>query len=71
MSEVVGGVSGKELASQFRRHKKSGFSPWAGRSPGGGWQPTPVFLPEESHGQRNLKGYSPWGHKELDTAEAT
>ena len=28
---------------------------------------TPVFLPEESHGQRSLAGYSPWGHKELDT----
>ena len=29
------------------------------------WQPTPVFLPEEPHGQRNLEG--PWGHKESDT----
>ena len=28
------------------------------------WQPTPVFLPRESHGQRNLMGYSPWGCKE-------
>ena len=27
---------------------------------------TPIFLPEESHGQRNLPGYSPWGHKESD-----
>ena len=27
------------------------------------WQPTPVFLPGESHGQRSLVGYSPWGHK--------
>ena len=27
------------------------------------WQPTPVFLPGESHGQRNLVGYSPWGFK--------
>ena len=32
-------------------------------------QPTPVFLPGESHGQRSLAGYSPWGHKELDTTE--
>ena len=32
-------------------------------------QPTPVFLPAESHGQRNLEGYSPWGHKESDTTE--
>ena len=30
------------------------------------WQPTPVFLPGESHGQRSLAGYSPWGHKESD-----
>ena len=27
------------------------------------WQPTPVFLPGESHGQRSLAGYSLWGHK--------
>ena len=27
------------------------------------WQPTPVFLPGESNGQRSLAGYSPWGHK--------
>ena len=33
------------------------------------WQPTPVFFPRESHGQRNLLGYSPWGCKELDTTE--
>ena len=30
------------------------------------WQPTPVFLPGESHGQRSLAGYSPWGCKESD-----
>ena len=29
------------------------------------WQPTPVFLPGESHGQRSLAGYSPWSRKEL------
>ena len=33
------------------------------------WQPTPVFLPGEAHGQRSLVDYSPWDHKELDTAE--
>ena len=33
------------------------------------WLPTPVFLPGEFHGQRNLAGYSPWGCKELDTTE--
>ena len=35
------------------------------------WQPTPVFLPGESHGQRSLVGCSPWGHIELDTTEVT
>jgi len=35
------------------------------------WQPTPVFLPEKSHGQRRLVGYSPEGHKQSDTTEAT
>ena len=30
-----------------------------------------IFLPEESHGQRSLAGYSPWGHKELDMTEVT
>ena len=34
-----------------------------------GMQPTPVFLPGDSHGQRSLEGYSPWGHKESDTTE--
>ena len=32
------------------------------------WQPTPVFLPGKSHGERSLAGYSPWSHKELDKA---
>ena len=33
------------------------------------WQPTPVFLPRKSHGQRSLAGYSPFGRKELDMTE--
>jgi len=33
------------------------------------WQPTPVFLPGKPHGQRSLRGYSPWGHKELVKTE--
>ena len=33
------------------------------------WPPIPVFLPGESHGQRGLAGYSPWGCKELDATE--
>ena len=33
------------------------------------WQPTPVLFLGKSHGRRSLAGYSPWGHKELDTTE--
>ena len=36
-----------------------------------GMATTPVFLPRESHGQRSLAGYGPWGHKESDTTEVT
>ena len=32
-------------------------------------QPSSVFLPGKSHGQRSLVGYSPWGRKELDMTE--
>ena len=65
-----GGASGKEPACQCRRHKKHGFNPWVRKVP---WRraTTPVFLPAESHGQRRLGGYSPWGLKELDLTEAT
>ena len=46
------------------------LDPWVGKIPWRrAWQPTPVFLPGESHGQRSLVGYSPWGHKELDMHE--
>ena len=44
------------------------FDPWVGKIPWRRkWQPTPVFLPGESHGQRSLVGYSPWGCQESDT----
>ena len=33
------------------------------------WQPTPVFLPGKSYGQRSLAGYHPWGHEESDITE--
>ena len=40
---------------------RPGFDPWVGKIPWRGkWQPTPLFLPGESHGQRSLAGYSPW-----------
>ena len=62
--------SGKEPACQCMRHKRWGFDPWVGKIPcSGAQQPTPVFLPGESHRQRRLAGYSPWGHEESDTTE--
>ena len=43
---------------------------WVGKMPWGReWQPTPVSLPGEFHGQRSLAGFSPWGRKELDMIE--
>ena len=52
--------------------QRPGSDPWDGKI---AWrrarQPTPVFLPRESHRQRSLVGYSPWDSKESDTAEAT
>ena len=44
--------------------RRPGFHPWRRK-----WQPTPIPLPEEFHGQRNLAGNIPWGCKESDTTE--
>ena len=50
--------------------QETGFDPWVGKIPWkGAWKLTPLFLPGESHGQRSLVGYSPWGRK--DTTELT
>ena len=62
-----GGPSGKEPACQCRRQKRCGFDPWVRKIPWRrAWQPTPVFLPGESQGQRSLAGC-----KELDMSEMT
>ena len=56
-----GGTSDKESACQCRRNKRCEFHPRVRKIPWKRtWQPTPVFLPGESHGQRSLVGYSPW-----------
>ena len=53
-----GSTSGNEPTCQCRRRKRCGFSPRVGKIPWRrAWQPTPVFLPGESHGQRSLAGY--------------
>ena len=57
----------KESSCQCKRY---GFDPWVRKIPWRKkWQPPPVFLPGESHGQRSLEGYSLWGCKELDMTE--
>ena len=62
-----GGASGSANAGDTR---DSGLVPGSEGSPWRrAWRPTPVFLPGESHGQRNLAGYSPWDCKELDMTE--
>ena len=58
------------MVKNLHAMEKTGFDPWVGKIPWTReWQPTPVFLPGEFHRQRRLAGYSPWGHKELDTSE--
>ena len=64
--------SGKESACPCRRRKRSRFGLWVGKIFWSRkWQPVPVFLPGNFHGQRNhgQRKDSPWGHKELDTTE--
>ena len=62
----------EEPTCQCRRPRRLEFNPWIGEIPWGkAWQPTPVLLPGEAHGQRSLAGHSPQGHKESDTTEAT
>ena len=50
--------------------RQCGFNHWVRKTPWRRkWQPTPLFLPGESHGQWSLEGYSPWGCKQSDTTE--
>ena len=59
-----GGSRDKEPSCQCRRCRRPRSNPWAGKIPWRrAWQPTPVFLPGESHGQRSLAGCRPWGHR--------
>ena len=61
----------KNLPANAGRCKRPGFDPWVGKIPWRrAWQPTPIFLSGESHGQRSLVGCSPWACQELDTFEA-
>ena len=66
-SGVSWGLRWQRIRLQCRRPE---FDSWVEKIP---WRMeclhTPVFLPEEFHGQRNLAGYSPWGRKESDMTE--
>ena len=56
-------LSGKPSTCQRRRSK---FNPWVGQIPWRRkWQPPPIFLLGQSHGQTSLAGYSPWGCKRV------
>ena len=67
MPPQVALVVKKPPANDDMRHE---FNPWVGKiSWSRKWQPIPVFLPGKFHGQKSLVGYSPWGHKDLDTTE--
>ena len=56
-----------QLVKNLPVMRETGFDPWVRKIPWSRkWQPTPVFLPGEFHGQRSLKGYSPWSLEESD-----
>ena len=58
-----GGSDGRESACNAGTPR---FDPWLGKIAWRrAWQPTPVFLPRECHGQRSLVGYHPWGCKRV------
>ena len=64
-----GGTRDNESAFQCKRFMfdpRVRKIPWKRK-----WQPTPVFLPGQFHGQESLAGYSAWGYKESDTTECT
>ena len=62
----------KNLPANARDLRDIGSIPGLGKIPERrAWQLIQVLLPRESHGQRSLVAYSPWGHTELDMTEAT
>ena len=59
---IAEGTNSKEPTHQGRRHKRCGFYPWIRKMLWRrAWQPTPVFLPEESHGQEEPGGLQAMG----------
>ena len=67
---VILGFPGGSAFTEFLGQLGDGFHLWVRKIPWSRkWQPTPLFLLGEFHGQKTLEVYSPWGHKELDTTE--
>ena len=74
LTGLLPGTLGASLVAQMVKKlpakQETQFNPWVRKIP---WrrkrQLTSVFLPGESHGQRNLLGYNPWYPKELDMTE--
>ena len=74
LTQLVGGtlptllLPGGSAVKNLTAKQETGFNPWVRKIP---WrrklQPTPVFLPGKSYGQRSQAGYSPWGRKQSDT----
>ena len=61
-------LSSKESACQRRKCRRLGFDPWVRTIPWRRkWQPTPVFLPGESHGQKSLPSYRGWCPRSLNS----
>ena len=59
---ATGGSAVKNLPVNAGDMEDMGSDPWVGIIPWRRkWQPTPVFLPGKSQGQRSLVGYPPWG----------
>ena len=70
LTEELGGL--QSMGSRTVRHDSvTSLSPFTFMHWRRKWQPTPVFLPEESQGRRSLVGCRLWGCTELDTTEAT
>ena len=64
------GFPGGSVVKNACRCRRPGSAPWIRKTPWRrAWQPTSGFSPSDSHGQRSLVGYRPWGHKHLDKTE--
>ena len=69
MRSLCNATKSSPLSPQLEKACEQQWRPSAAKKLRRKWQPTPVFLPGESHGQRSLAGYSPWGRTESDRTE--